>query len=381
MTRIVVGILMLLLSVSCSDSLTEETILDEFTDHDIGIVSLEVSLDGSEPKVTYGQNGYRVENASVVAVYEDGTRADVTLFAEFSGLPFESTGENCSFTVSYAGISVEHTVAVDSLDFYLKPRSVDYDFFAPKVFSGENAGKVFVGWNVVSDGTETESGDAIPRFPIVNMSAEEICITPVFKDLDDVFDMEDDVIKGTIEPLYEFYGIPKSVKGIGDYAFSRNSMVKAIDFEDGSLLESIGERAFYFSALQYIEIPKSLTKLGEFAFCSASQLRQVFFEDGSALTSIPKEAFSVIVSTEITVPKSVRSIGRSAFGMDVYVERIVFEEGTEIEEIDPNAFELDYSLKEIVFINPSNPYPPAGYENAWGAGYFGAKVIWNGVEL
>lgn len=381
MTRIIVVILMLLFSVSCSDSLTVETILDEFLEHDIGIVSLEVTLDGEEPKVTYGQNGYRVENASVVAVYDDGSKSDVTLFAEFSGIPFESIGENCSFTVSYAGVSVEQIVSVDSLDIYLKPRSVDYDFFAPKVFSGENAGKVFVGWEAVSDDTKTEATDAIPRFPIVNMSAEEVCITPVFKDLDEVFEMNGDIIVGTREPLYEFYGIPKSVKGIGDSAFSRNSMVKAIDFEDGSLLESIGERAFYLSALQYIEIPKSLTTLSEFSFSSATQLRQVFFEDDSALTSIPKEAFSVIASTEITVPKSIKSIGRSAFGMDVYVERIVFEDGTEIEEIDQNAFDLDYSLKEIVFINPSKPYPPAGYENAWGAGYFGTKVVWNGVEL
>lgn len=291
MARIIVGILMLLLSVSCSDSLTEETILDEFLEHDIGIVSLEVTLSDQEPKVTYGQNGYRVENASVVAVYDDGTRADVTLFAEFSGLPFESTGENCNFTVSYAGVSAEQTVAVDSLDFYLKPRSVDYDFFAPKVFSGENEGKVFVGWNVVSDGTETESEDAIPRFPIVNMSSEEVRITPMFKALADVFIMEGDIIVGTKNTLYEFYGIPKSVKGIGDYAFSRNSMVKAIDFEDGSLLESIGEYAFYFSALQYIELPNSLRSLSEFSFSSATQLRQVFFEDDSVLSSIPQDAF------------------------------------------------------------------------------------------
>ena len=59
--------------------------------------------------------------------------------------------------------------------------------------------------------------------------------------------------------------IPKNVKVIGPWAFSNNPL-NMIEFDEGSILESIGEYAFYDHAASKVHLPGSVIYTGEYAF-------------------------------------------------------------------------------------------------------------------
>lgn len=374
MSRLLISILILFTTISCSEPFTQNTILDDFIDHEKKVISLEIEYDKENPQVEYGQLGYRISNSKIYANYDDGTREDVTLDAVFSGLPFLATGQQ-TFSVSFKGLTITEEVNVSSLEFVLKPRTVDYNFYCPDEFDDD---KVFVGWEI-DDPAKNEN--AIPQFPIINMHTYDVTVTPKFVSLSEAFQMEgSSVIKSTTEVQYEFYGIPSSVTGIANNAFSRNSVVKAIAFEKDSQLEYIGEAAFYLSSLMYIEIPASVKTIEKLAFCSASNLKGVYFEENSKLETIGNDSFSVIGVKEFNIPGSVKTIGRSAFGMNFEMEKVVFEKGFNATDMSTILFDNDFSLKEIIFIEPASSTPFNGYESRWGAP-FSPKVIWNGKEI
>lgn len=373
MSRLLISILILFTTISCSEPFTQNTILDDFIDHEKKVISLEIEYNKENPQVEYGQLGYRISNSKIYANYDDGTREDVTLDAVFSGLPFLATGQQ-TFSVSFKGLTITEEVNVSSLEFVLKPRTVDYNFYCPDEFDDD---KVFVGWEI-DDPAKNEN--AIPQFPIINMHTYDVTVTPKFVSLSEAFQMEGSVIKSTTEVQYEFYGIPSSVTGIATNAFSRNSVVKAIAFEKDSQLEYIGEAAFYLSSLMYIEIPASVKTIEKLAFCSASNLKGVYFEENSKLETIGNDSFSVIGVKEFNIPGSVKTIGRSAFGMNFEMEKVVFEKGFNATDMSTILFDNDFSLKEIIFIEPASSTPFNGYESRWGAP-FSPKVIWNGKEI
>lgn len=72
--------------------------------------------------------------------------------------------------------------------------------------------------------------------------------------------------------------IPASVKKIGDQAFSRAYVAK-IQFEEGSLLETIGKQAFYYSKIKEIDLPAGVTTLGEDLFSNAEALTKLTIPD------------------------------------------------------------------------------------------------------
>ena len=63
--------------------------------------------------------------------------------------------------------------------------------------------------------------------------------------------------------------IPPSVEEIGQWAF-RESALETIEFEEGSKLKKIGDRAFENSALRSIVLPASLEEIGNRAFFGCS---------------------------------------------------------------------------------------------------------------
>ena len=110
--------------------------------------------------------------------------------------------------------------------------------------------------------------------------------------------------------------IGKNVTKIPDnlfYAFSASPKITNVEFEKGSVCDSIGESAFFCcESLENITIPDSVTSIGDLAFSCCNGLENVIV--GSSVTSIGKSAFSSCKSLEnITIPDSVTSIGEDAF--------------------------------------------------------------------
>ncbi len=58
------------------------------------------------------------------------------------------------------------------------------------------------------------------------------------------------------------FQIKNTVKSIGDYAFYRDSNINSISFQEGSILESIGNMAFYESGISSVKIPASVVHIG-----------------------------------------------------------------------------------------------------------------------
>ena len=84
--------------------------------------------------------------------------------------------------------------------------------------------------------------------------------------------------------------IPNTVTSIGFSAFNGSSSLTSITIPNS--VTSIGESAFYnTTALTAINIPNSVTSIGLNAFAFSTALETVTFETGSVLDSIGNNAF------------------------------------------------------------------------------------------
>ena len=120
-----------------------------------------------------------------------------------------------------------------------------------------------------------------------------------------------------IWPLLTFL---KNVETIENSAFSYARNLNSVTFETGSILESIGDSAFYStfhystSDLTTIAIPASVKSIGNYAFGNTTYLASVTFETGSKLEIIGDNAFYAASSlTTIAIPAKVQTIGDNAF--------------------------------------------------------------------
>ena len=108
--------------------------------------------------------------------------------------------------------------------------------------------------------------------------------------------------------------IKNTIKRIEAYAFAQCLTIKEVKFEEGSTLESIGERAFEGVYIEEIILPASLITIGDYAFNHCQSLNKVVFEEGSRIESIGNGAFySSQFFEEIRIPISITSIGEEAF--------------------------------------------------------------------
>ncbi len=189
--------------------------------------------------------------------------------------------------------------------------------------------------------------------------------------------------------------IPKEVKYIRNHAFENVTGLGGIVFEGGSVLESIGERAFKKSGLTSISLPSSLKKIGGEAF-ALNDLKEIIIpenvsylgtgtfdnnknlakvdyrtnkmpvseaESGSCFTGcrisqlIIKEGITIIpkhifwmadfYQCDIVIPKSVQIIGEGAFYEATGIKSITFEEGSCLKRIEATAFK-GINLQEII---------------------------------
>ena len=145
--------------------------------------------------------------------------------------------------------------------------------------------------------------------------------------------------------------IGKDVTKIPAYLFcpynsSYSPKIISVEFEDGSVCTSIGERAFSgcFN-LTSIVIPDSVTSIGDSAFEDCDSLTSVVIPD--SVTSIGGYAFRDCYSlTSVVIPDSVTSIGDYAFSWCSSLTSIVIPDS--VTSISDWAFEGCSSLTSVV---------------------------------
>lgn len=351
---------LLFLLPSCDLDFTDGTIVDEFIDQDTEkkATGISVSTTGTVFMSYDLEDGYTLSGVRTLLMYDDGSSVDVSGDVTYAGLPFMSVDEN-TVEVGYGEYVEPLVVDYSSYTVRIAPRGIDNDFFIPGGFGSGNADAVFVGW--------AETGtDEILSFPLLNESYEDpMVIEPVFKPVSEVFLMDGTTAVDVLEPYYEFYGIPASVTALGDNLFYRNDTVKAVAFESGSVLSSIGSFAFYSSSLEYIGLPPSLTEIKDSAFSMVSNLKKLVWEDEPGIRTMGRNSFTGYPLEVFEIPSSVENVERSIIGPSP-VRKIVFMEGSKITTVDQYAFDYTYDV-EIVFVKPLSETLPEYASSCWGS--------------
>ena len=173
--------------------------------------------------------------------------------------------------------------------------------------------------------------------------------------------------------------IPRKVKYIGTYVFY-GSGVKAVTFEEGSELETIGHDAFHeCNSLEYMDMPNSVKTIEYQAFFKCASLEWIHFSDNITELGTCILAYCPLV-TECELPGSVNTIVNavaecpglkrlkigskdSAPGVTlikncgiVGCEQIEYLElGANIDSLESHALEDLYNLKVLVSWAPIPP--------------------------
>lgn len=141
--------------------------------------------------------------------------------------------------------------------------------------------------------------------------------------------------------------IDKEVTCIPNYLFSEAKKLVSVQFEEGSVCESIGTNAFYAcNELKEINLPKSLITIGPSAFSGCTSLTSIVIPEG--VTSIDYNAFYNCTNlTSIELPQVLTIMGSQVFYNCTSLTSIVIPEG--ITTIGKNAFANCKNLTEIYF--------------------------------
>ena len=158
--------------------------------------------------------------------------------------------------------------------------------------------------------------------------------------------------------------IAKSVTTIGSSAFKGAKILKEIDFQGTTKLETIGDHAFQNTKLEKVTIPASVKTLegASFAdietlkevhfatgcqleelsgnlFQNAKNLKKVVFDGANNMKKINSDVFANCTSLEtFTVPKSVTDIASGAFRGTKGLKTVEFENGSKLTRIGKGAF-------------------------------------------
>ncbi|MCL2860991.1 MAG: leucine-rich repeat domain-containing protein [Firmicutes bacterium] len=141
--------------------------------------------------------------------------------------------------------------------------------------------------------------------------------------------------------------ISKTVRSIASGAFSRCTKLESVDFEEGSALRTIDEKAFYGCInLRKIQLPFSLKTIGVDAFCGCEELEHIDFPH--ELTNVYGGAFSALVDKDrgvhsaglscVKFPESLKKLGLSAFKGSQNLREVSFEKGCRLEVIEKDTF-------------------------------------------
>lgn len=158
--------------------------------------------------------------------------------------------------------------------------------------------------------------------------------------------------------------IAKSVTTIGPSAFKGAKILKEIDFQETTKLETIGDHAFQNTKLEKVTIPASVKKLEGASFADIETLKEVHFATGCQLEELSGNLFQnaknltkvvfdgtnhlKMISSDVflncskletfTVPKTVTTIASGAFKGTQGLKTVEFENGSVLERIGTGAF-------------------------------------------
>ena len=133
------------------------------------------------------------------------------------------------------------------------------------------------------------------------------------------------------------------LNSIGDAAFYNCTALTSIDIPEN--VTTIKNKAFDGSGLKSITIPKNVVSIENLAFSNCKSLLNVYFEDGSVLDTIGEEAFkSCVKLTAIEIPDSVDTIDIYAFDSCESLEAVKLPENA---DLGKGAFSGCSSIKSI----------------------------------
>ena len=164
--------------------------------------------------------------------------------------------------------------------------------------------------------------------------------------------------------------LPKSVKTIGNEAFSQNALTTV----DLTGVTTIGESAFYGNDLTKVELPDTVTKLGAGAFAT-NDITELTLSSG--VTKIPQGAFSMNIRLEsVIIPDTVTEIGATAFAGARLTSLTIPESVVKIGE---KAFHLHH-LTALTIPGNVKEIGESAFEGTYKATTLKELIIEEGVE-
>lgn len=139
--------------------------------------------------------------------------------------------------------------------------------------------------------------------------------------------------------------IPASVVTIGERAFEDCSALVGVEF--GAAVETIGAYAFVrASSLTVVSLPASVRQIGVGAF-EESGVSTLSFAENGVLETIGDRAFWRTAVKSVSVPKSVKTVGAESFADNQQLTSLVFAEGGMLESVGAGAFRNDENLVSV----------------------------------
>ncbi|MBQ7333552.1 MAG: leucine-rich repeat domain-containing protein, partial [Clostridia bacterium] len=152
--------------------------------------------------------------------------------------------------------------------------------------------------------------------------------------------------------------IPAFTKLIKDYAFAECQNLTDVEIEGN--LESIGNSAFFGTAIREIALPDSLNSIGESAFAYCGLLKEIAIPE--SVTVISGSLFEKCVSlTRVSFSDGVTSIGEEAFSECSSLEDVNL--GENLVKIGKRAF---YNCSRVKELSISRSVAEIGAEALYG---------------
>ena len=134
------------------------------------------------------------------------------------------------------------------------------------------------------------------------------------------------------------------VKTIGQYAFNKSAELKVITMGDG--LVSIGQSAFFQTAVESVKIPGTVKELGIYIFSGCKSLKTVSVDEG--ITFLPEGCFYDDIALEkVSLPITIHLVGKSAFSRCNKLNQVVYP-GTKQQWKLVSVGEMNEPLTELM---------------------------------
>lgn len=133
------------------------------------------------------------------------------------------------------------------------------------------------------------------------------------------------------------FNLPKTTRVIGVRAF-RKSNLKSLAIDKESCLVEIRDYAFsHIGALEKVSLPNTVRIIGAGAFKKSKALTSIEFDEDSVLESIGDEAFAGAKLRRFRIPYTTSAIGHNAFA-GCKIRRLIMEENPCLVNVFPDSF-------------------------------------------